>query len=126
MKIFLTIYLFIHGFAHLVGFVVPWKIAQLEEIPYKTTLLNGNFDLGDFGIRVIGILWLLIALSFFVSSYLIITQNPIWFIFTIVLILVSIIFCILGWPDSKIGIFANFFILLVIFILQWLDWIILD
>jgi hypothetical protein len=126
MKTFIAIYLFIHGFAHLVGFIVPWKITQIEEMPYKTTLLNGSFDLGDIGIRIVGIFWLLIALSFFVSSYLIITQNPIGFIFTIFIILISIIFCIFGWPDSKIGVLANFFILLVIFILQWLDWIILD
>ncbi|MCK5032088.1 MAG: hypothetical protein KAS18_00605 [Calditrichia bacterium] len=126
MKIFVAIFLFVHGFAHLIGFVVPWKIAHLEEMPYKTTVFNGNLYLGEFGIRIVGIFWLIIALAFSLSSYLLITHNPIWLIFTLVITLVSIILCILGWPDSKIGVFVNFFIVLGIFILQWFDWIVLD
>jgi len=126
MKIFIIIYIIIHGFAHLVGFVVPWKIAQLEDMPYKTTLLKGSINVGDTGIRIVGVFWLIIALAFFLSAYLIITQNPLWFNFLIVITLVSFIFCILSLPDSKIGVLANFFIALFIFILQWFDWIVLD
>ena len=126
MKIFVAIFLFAHGFAHLIGFVVPWKIAKLEEMPYKTTLMNGSLDIGDTGIRIVGIFWLIIALAFSLSSYLLITHNPIWLIFTLVITLVSFLFCILGWPDSKIGVFVNLFILLGIFVFQWFDWIVLD
>jgi hypothetical protein len=126
MQIIIAIVLFIHGFAHLVGFVVPWKITTLEEVPYKTTILNGKIDFGNVGIRIVGIAWLIIALAFFICCYLIFSQNPKWFIFVNVTILISFILCILGWPDSKIGVFANFFILLVLFVLQWFDWIILD
>ena len=126
MKIFVAIFLFVHGFAHLIGFVIPWKIAKLEEIPYKTTLMNGSLDIGDTGIRIVGIFWLIIALAFSLSSYLLITHNPIWLIFTLVTTLISFFICILGWPDSKIGVFVNFFILLGIFVLQWFDWIVLD
>ena len=126
MKIIIAILIFMHGVAHLVGFVVPWKITQLEEMPYKTTLLNGSLDIGNTGIRIIGILWLMTALAFFVSVYFIFFHSPLWLVFTIFIILFSMILCILGWPDSKIGVFANFFILLVLFILQWFDWIVLD
>lgn len=126
MKILIAIFLFIHGFAHLIGFVVPWKIAQLEEMPYKTTLFNGSLNIGDLGIKIIGVFWLLVAIAFFLSVYLIISQNPLWFFFTFFVSLNSIILCILGWPDSKIGVFANFFLLLFLIILHWFDWIILD
>ena len=126
MKIIIAIFLCLHGIAHLVGFVVPFKIANLEEMPYKTTMLNGSFNIGEIGIKIVGILWLMTAIAFFVSVYFIFSHSPLWLVFTIIIILFSMILCILGWPDSKIGVFANFFILLVLFILQWLDWIILD
>ncbi len=126
MKIIIAIFIFMHGIGYLVGFVVPWKIAQLEEMRYKTSLLNGSLGIGDTGIRIIGILWLMTAIAFFVSVYFIFTHSPFWLVFTIIITLVSMTLCILGWPDSKIGIFVNFFILLVLFILQWFDWIILD
>ena len=65
MRFIIAMVLFVHGFAHTVGFVVPWKIASLDEAPYKTTLLRGTIDVGHWGIRVVGTLWLLAALAFF-------------------------------------------------------------
>jgi hypothetical protein len=57
-----------HAIAHLVGFLVPWKVLELEEIPYKTTLLAGRIDVADNGIRVVGILWLFVAIAFTASG----------------------------------------------------------
>jgi len=57
---------------------------------------------------------------------LIISQNSLWFVFTILITFISLILCILEWPESKIGIFANILILLVLVVLQWFDWIVLD
>jgi hypothetical protein len=42
MRFALTLILIVHGIAHRIGFLVPWRIAKLEEAPYKTTLLNGR------------------------------------------------------------------------------------
>lgn len=39
MRFVLAMFLFVHGFAHTVGFVVPWRIAKFDEAPYKTTVL---------------------------------------------------------------------------------------
>ena len=126
MKYLIAAFLSIHGIAHLVGFVVPWKIAQLEEMPYSTTILSTKIDLGDTGIKIFGVFWLILALAFFLSIYFIFSHNPLWFVFTICASLFSIIFCILGLPDAKIGVFANILILLGLFVLQWFDWIVLD
>ena len=54
----------IHGIAHVVGFVVPWRIVTSIEQPYRTTVLQGRIDLGDLGIRLYGLGWLTIAVSF--------------------------------------------------------------
>ena len=70
MKIFLAIFLFVHGFAHLVGFMIPWKIAKLEEMPYSTSIFFNKINLGHVGIRIVGILWLVAALAYFYSFYM--------------------------------------------------------
>jgi hypothetical protein len=33
-------------------------------VPYKTTIFGGGVDVGDTGIKIVGILWLLTALAF--------------------------------------------------------------
>src|SRR5919106_1807207 len=57
-----------HGVAHLVGFVSSWKLATLAELPYKTTVFSGRVDVGDAGIRMMGVLWLLAALALLVAA----------------------------------------------------------
>ena len=42
MQIVIGIVLIAHGVAHLVGFVVPWRIATFEDNPYKITVLAGT------------------------------------------------------------------------------------
>ena len=53
MRIALGIFLILHGVAHLPGFVVPWRLANIKDVPYKTTLLSGRFDIGDAGIGLL-------------------------------------------------------------------------
>jgi hypothetical protein len=125
-KTIFTLLLIIHGIAHLVGFVVPWKILTLAEMPYKSTIFYNKIDLGHSGIKIIGIFWLLIALLFFIAALFFILQYQVWFVLSIISICSSFVLCILGLPESKIGVFANFFILLLLFAIQWFDWIILD
>ena len=64
MNIIFAAYLMIHGFAHIIGFIVFWRISEIEGITYKTTIFNGKIDVADFGIRIIGIIWLLLSLTF--------------------------------------------------------------
>jgi hypothetical protein len=41
MRFALSALLIAHGVAHLVGFVVPWKLLSTAEVPYRTTILGG-------------------------------------------------------------------------------------
>ena len=52
-----------HGLVHLIGFVVPWRIATLDGFPYRTDVLS-HVELGSPGVKVLGILWLLAAIGF--------------------------------------------------------------
>lgn len=49
MNIVLALLLFGHGLAHLPGFLAFWKLATFKEMPYKTAILAGNINVGDFG-----------------------------------------------------------------------------
>jgi hypothetical protein len=112
MNIVLAIFLMAHGFAHSVGFVSYWRIAELEEMPYKTTILNGRVDMKDYGIRIIGIFWLFLAFAFTFNGIAVLLNLPLWKPLALYLSIISLIFCILCWPDSKIGVAVNIIILI--------------
>ncbi len=114
MKLLLAIVFATHGFAHLVGFVVPWKIAAMEEMPYKTSILKGKLNLGNNGIRIYGLFWLLLALAFFAIASALLLHQDWWLSISLYVAMVSLFFCILGWPDARIGIAIN---LLIIFLI---------
>lgn len=123
IRIAITLYLAIHGFAHLVGFVVPWKIARLEEEPYKTTLISGTIDVGDVGIRFIGLLWLATSIAFFVAAWGSFALLTWWKSFTLCLALFSLVLCVFGLPGAKIGIVANTVIVVYLLAGDKLGWI---
>ena len=64
MNKLLAAFFVLHGIAHGVGFVVPWRLMEVEETAYSTTLLAGRWDVGDVGIRLVGLLWLATGLAF--------------------------------------------------------------
>jgi hypothetical protein len=93
----------LHGAIHLMGFVVDWRLAQLQTLPYRTTAFNGHLDLGTAGIRTIGLLWLIAALGFITVGVGIVWQGKPWPIPIATISVLSLIPCILTWPDSAFG-----------------------
>jgi len=107
MRFVLAFFLLAHGVAHLVGFVSSWKLATLAELPYKTTVFAGRVDVGDAGIRVMGVLWLLAALAFLVAAFAVATETG-WAVrVTLAAVTASLILCVVGWPDARIGVAVN-------------------
>ena len=116
MKIALAIFLMAHGIAHMVGFIVYWQISDFEEMTYKTTILNGKVDIKDYGIRIVGIFWLLLALAFIFNGIVLIIGLSFWETLTLYISIISLIFCIICLPDSKIGVAVNIIILIFILV----------
>ena len=107
MRFVLAFLLVAHGVAHLVGFVSSWKLATLAELPYKTAVFSGRVDVGDAGIRVMGVLWLLAALAFLVAALAVATETS-WAVrFTLAAVIAYLILCVVGWPDARIGVAVN-------------------
>lgn len=123
IRIIVAIVFVVHGLVHLMGFVVPWRLATIEGLAYKTTLLSGAVDVGDAGIRVIGLLWLLAAIGFVVAGVGVFTLQPWWQTLALLVTLFSLVITILGWPDSQFGLLINLAILVYLFFGGRMDWL---
>jgi len=123
MRIALAVILFGHGFAHLVGFVVPWRIATLKEMPYKTTVLADSVNVGDLGARVLGILWALAALAFAVSGIGVLTRVRWWQPVTAIVAVFSFFLCIIGWSESRTGVVVNIAIVAFLLVDRRMGWL---
>ena len=109
-----AVVLAIHGLIHLIGFVVPWQLATVDGFPYRTTLLAGALDVGGAGARAVGGLWLVCAVGFVVAGFAIWRGEP-WAIpLAVGLALASLVLCVLGLPESAVGIAVNVAILVVV------------
>lgn len=123
MRIALAVLFALHGIAHGVGFVASWRLAELEEMPYRTTLLAGRVDVGDVGVRTMGILWLVAGLTFLAVGLSVWRRQAWWPSLAIGVTLFSLVLCVLGWPDSRIGVAVNVAILVLLALGVRLGWL---
>ena len=111
-----------HGFAHLVGFLVPWKFLEAQEMPYSTTLLAGRLDVGDAGIRVVGLMWLGLAGAFFMAAGVTWLDRASWPEVAMSASAISLVLCILGLPAARIGVPVNLVLLAALLGGRWAGW----
>jgi len=123
MRIVVAALLIIHGVAHLPGFVVSWRLAAPREMPYKTTLFGGFVNVGDAGIRVVGILWLVAALALAMCGIGVLARAPWWTPVTPTAALFSLLLSIAGWPESRIGVFVNVALLALLVLNRQVGWL---
>jgi hypothetical protein len=111
-----SLLLVLHGIAHLRRFLVPWRLSAPAEMPYTTALLGGTADLGDVGIRIVGLLWLFASIAFMVAGAATFLQDSAWWIIAITATLGSLALTVLGWPQSRAGLAVD---LLLLVYLMW-------
>jgi hypothetical protein len=116
MRIVLIAILVVHAIAHLVGFVVPWRLMTSADVPYRTTILAGAVDVGATGIKVVGVLWLAAALAFLVIALGLHGRASWWYPTVLPIVAASIALCVLGWPDARFGLVANVVIIALLLI----------
>ena len=114
MRFLLAILMTLHGVAHGVGFVVTWRLTDLQDMPHDTTLLSGTVDVGETGIRVVGVLWLITGIAFLVAAAAALLGAAWWPTLTVVAALVSLPLSIAGWPEARIGVVVDVILLLLI------------
>ena len=123
MKLAVGAFFVLHGLVHLLWFVVLWRITTVDGVPYSTTVLAHRIDVGDTGIRVVGLLWLVATLGWVAAGLGLIFLVPWWQGLTIAVALFSSALCILGLPEAKYGLLINLIVIALLFLggrFQWL------
>jgi hypothetical protein len=123
MAFLLALLMAAHGFAHLVGFVVAWQIRSFPETPFRTTILNGSVDVGFWGARVVGLFWLLAAVVFVFAASGVVLRQTWWPVVTTVIITASLMLCVVGWPEARIGVYVNLVIAALLLAGYRLGWL---
>ena len=118
MRIALAILMALHGVAHLVGFAGAWRLAP-QGIPYKTTVLAGQIDLGDAGIRLFGLLWLAAGLSFVLAAVGAVVDTEWWAELALVIAVASLVLSVTELPQAGIGIAVNLVVIAVLLAGRW-------
>jgi hypothetical protein len=117
MRMLLAGIMLLHGLAHGVGFAGSWHLSK--DIPYKTTIFGGSVELGDAGMKLFGVLWLLAALSFVVSAMSALANHPLWPYAAFAATLFSIALCLTEVPETRIGLDLNAALLIVLIAVWW-------
>ncbi len=105
----------IHGLIHLMGFTAYWPLAIISALPYKTSLLNGRWEVGSGGMRLFSLVWLLAAIGFLAAAALLALKMPAWAPVLLVSTLLSLGLCLLDWQAALRGFWIDVFILVVLF-----------
>jgi hypothetical protein len=109
----------VHGLIHLMGFVAYWPLAEIKELPYKTTQLEGRVDLGRRGMRVVSVLWLLAATGFVLSVGGMVADQGWWQALMGASAVLSMVISALDWSVAFRGTLIDIVILCVLLIAQW-------
>ena len=110
----LSVIVALHGLVHLMGFVAYWPLAKIPELPYKTALLGGRWEVGASGMRLFSLLWLLAALGFLASALALVLGRPAWAPLLLVTALLSLALCVLDWAAAFRGAWIDIALLLVL------------
>lgn len=114
MRILLGFLLLGHAVAHLPGFLVNLRWHSFPELPFRTTVLGGAVEVGQIGTTVVGLIWLALAIAFGALAGAVFLRAPLWPPFAHVAIGLSVVLCLLGWPEARLGLLANVVILIFI------------
>lgn len=114
LRLALAGFLALHGVAHFVGFAVPWKLLEADEMPWSSTLLAGRLDVGATGIRIVGLLWLALGLAFVAAGVITWMDRPTWPRTVLLLSAISLVTSVFGWPAARIGVGVNLGLLAVV------------
>jgi len=113
MRLVFAAFLVAHAVAHLVGFVGPWGLAG--SVPGSRTLLAGKLVVGDAVMKVVGLVWLVVAVAFVIAAIGLLRQAAWWRPVTVAAAGASLGLSVLCWPQSILGVPINGFVLAVLF-----------
>lgn len=106
----------LHGLVHLMGTAAYLKLAQVPQIPYKTTVLGGRLDLGAVGTAVYGVLWGVAALGLAAAGIGFLAGSDWARALLLGMTLLSLALTVLDWKVAFAGAVIDIVILLVLLV----------
>lgn len=73
-----------------------------------------RIDVGNTGIKIVGLIWLLVAMAYAYVGIILLKQYISWYFYAWIVTIVSLVLCVSGYPDTKYGILAN--VILIVFL----------
>ena len=116
LSLILSVLDVLHGLIHLMGFVAYWPLANLPDLPYKTSRLSGRLELGAAGMRLFSLLWLLAALGWVIAGALLAFGRPAWAPLMLGAAVLSLVICMLDWGVAFRGALIDLGFLLVLLV----------
>ena len=116
-----SVILFLHGLIHLMGTAAYLKLTEIDQLPYKTTVLSGRWDLGSIGTTIFGILWAVAAIGFVLTAIALFGNWDWWRSVLIGVTLFSLVLTSLDWGVAYAGVIVNLAILLILFLGPWIS-----
>src|SRR5690242_20535460 len=111
MRVLVVVLLVVHGLLHVMGFLHAWAPATLPQLTGKTLA-----PLSPAAFRVVGVLWLLVAVTFVCAGVLRAANRDAWWGVAAVAILVSQALIVLQWRDAWAGTAANVLLLVAVLV----------
>ncbi len=65
-----------HGIVHVLGFLPAWRLPAPEGFEYATTIFYGQVEVGDLGVKLLGIGWLVLAAAYVAAAALLWAGHP--------------------------------------------------
>ena len=116
MRLAIAVLVFVHAIAHLLQFADAFRLIPAGGIPSRTTLLDGRLDVGNGGIRLMGMLWLTLAIAFTAVTAGMALGTTWWVKVAGVGAMISLVMTFLEAPRAQIGLWTNVVILTAILI----------
>lgn len=114
--------LIFHGLVHILGFLIFFEITEVETLQYSTKVLGGRVDIGKIGIRILGIIWLLIMIAMVASGVGLLLGTAWWYSLALWSTVASSVVTILGWPDTRFGLLINIVVFILLFLGKSMGW----
>jgi hypothetical protein len=96
-----AVFFLAHGVAHLLGFLGSWRLGEFADAPYTTSVLNGAIDVGDVGVRIVGLLWVGAATGF-IAAGLALWRGSRRLVVPAALFSLGV--CVIGLPTAVVGV----------------------
>ena len=116
LTIIASIIVILHGLIHLMGTAAYMKLVAIQQLPYKTTVLDGRWDLGPRGIAVYGALWAVAAIGFILGAVALLSGWIWWQPVLIGITLLSLVLTALDWGVAYAGVIVNIAILALLWL----------